>query len=839
MLKFLGKKFFNTINHGSSNKVAANKFPPMTKFLITKDYLKFLKLSKFPFSSKLFRPALTKSTNFYNYQRKNFAVPTYEEYIKNLEKNVEESQKLSAELMTHLKNINEDGMFKIIGELNKLGIPLNHLTEVKNFITKDIKKIPLTKPNSFVYFLQFLDKLGIENIEAEFSKILTEYNTMIEKGKFSLQELIMLVYAYSKYQITDSNIWNNFYKQIESNIHNLQLENITQLLMAFTMIQSLVNSKNQFLLEEEKFSKLYKEIFSEIQKKIENLTYLDTFRICISMTKRPVNVTDIPENIWKALQSNFMRDIGAFDLYQMSLILLLFCETPYLNFEIFKVVESEITKEYLENFEKLVKTEQIDPTAFMEDLSKICFGFALSRQGSQYFWNSAIKNFSKYKSNMSLLTLENLLFVSYRLIDYLPSEFKNESTSSDESVKNLMGLFNSIEEKIIIEKLIENNKVDPFNAMMPFSRFGNTNEKIWADLTKNVMSVLSKVKSINPFLLNDIIFAFSNYYMHLILARDREEYTNKNFNPSTFKDFYYLKNFKNFWNKIEELIVSLDESNLEVPHIANMIIDLSQIDLELDRAWTYLSEILKGKLEKMDTGNFVQILMGYSKRDYKDPNVWKVLQSYTITNVNEFSLDELRKIVMSFLKHKELSKDLWNLLQERFANPDILNKFTLEYFIDLQIPFAISGIHNVKIWQKFEELVFRNLKTFENDRDFFMNTLYSFSRSGRGSTHLMSKFANIIIKDINQYEIDDLGHISVCLKPSYIKNLKIDNLLNESFWHNFEKLVESKLSQGKPNSLNNLLIGMKENEYLNKNEKLIRKVEDKIAQLLKDLPKEN
>ena len=120
-----------------------------------------------------------------------------------------------------------------------------------------------------------------------------------------------------------------------------------------------------------------------------------------------------------------------------------------------------------------------------------------------------------------------------------------------------------------------------------------------------------------------------------------------------------------------------------------------------------------------------------------------------------------------------------------------------------------------------------------------MNTLYSFSRSGRGSTHLMSKFANIIIKDINQYELDDLGHISVCLKPSYIKNLKIDNLLNESFWHNFEKLVEQKLSQGKPNSLNNLLIGMKENEYLSKNEKLIRKVEDKIAQLLKDLPKEN
>lgn len=820
MFKSLGQKFYNTLTKTNSS---SNNF------------------LKFSFKLRSTFTNLSKPRIFYTLPHKNFTTPSFDEYMKTFERNMKESQRLSSDLLNHLKTINEEKIFLCIEELNKLGIRFNHLTEIKQFITNNINKIPLTKPSSLVNFFQFVDKLELENFEAEFAKILPTYNSMIERERFTTQELVMIIYAYSKYQIIDHNVWNLFFKQLDGKINTLALENITQLLLAFTMAQSLAQARNEFLIEEEKLQKIYKEIFTQINEKIHNLTYLDTFRICISMTKRPVNVTDIPQNVWTCLQQNFVKDINAFDIYQMSQILLLFCETPYLNFEIFKAVESELSKEYLENFEELVKTVQMEPTAFMEDISKICFAFALSRQGTQYFWNLALKNFIKYKSNLSLLTLENLLFVCYRLIDYLPSEFKN---NSDESMKNLFELFNIIEEKIVSERLLENNKVDPFNTMMPFARYGNTNEKIWSELTKNVMNVLSKVKAINPFLINDIIFAFSNYYTNLIIARDREEYesASKNMNTNNnnnFKDIYYLKNFQNFWNKIEDLILSLDEKTLEVPHIANMVIDLSQIDLDMNRAWKYLTEILKGKLDKFDSGNFVLILMGYSKKDYKDPNIWKVLQSYAAIHINEFSIEELRKIVLSFLKHKELNKDFWISLQERFAHPDILNKFTLEYFIDLQIPFAISGIHNEKIWHKFEELVFRNTKTFENDKDFFMNTLYSFSRCGRGSSHLWTKFANIIQKDLNNYDIDDLGHISVCLKPAYLKNLNIDNLLNDSFWQSFVKNVENKINQGKLNSLNNLLRGINENEHLNKDEKLIRLVEDKIAQLLKDLPKEN
>jgi hypothetical protein len=818
MFKLLGQNFFKTFS---------KKSPSINLF----QFSTFQKLSQ-------------SKNKFHKLTLKNFSTPSFDEYMKTFEKNMKESQRLSSELLTNLKLMNEQKITQNMECLNKLGIRFNHLTEVRNFVTTNIEKIPLTNPESLVTFFQFVDKLELENFEAEFSKILPVYSHFIEKGLFSIHELVMVIYAYSKYQIINSDVWLLFYKQLEGKIHTLPLENITQLLLAFTMAQSLAQARNEFLIEEEKLQKIYKEIFSQINEKIQNLTYLDTFRICISMTKRPVNVTDIPQNVWTQLQNNFIKDITAFDIYQMSQILLLFCETPYLNLEIFKAVESEVTKEYLENLEELIKTVQMEPTAFMEDLSKISFAFALSRQGSQYFWNLVLKTFIKYKSNMSILTLENLLFVSYRLIDYLPGEFKSQN-NHQEPMKNLYELFNHIEEKIITEKLLENNKVDPFNAMMPFARFGNTNEKIWSDLTKNVTSVLSKVKSINPFLINDIIFAFSNYYSNLIIARDREEMESMNKNNSdknmsnNFKAVYYLKNFENFWNKIEELILSLDEKALEVPHVANMIIDLSQIDLELSKAWKYLTEILKGKLEKFDQGNFVLILMGYSKKDYKDPNIWKVLQSYAATHLNEFSIEELRKIVLSFLKHKELNKEFWLKLQERFSHSEILNKFTLEYFIDLQIPFTISGIHNEKIWQKFEELVFRNLKTFENDKDFFMNTLYSFSRSGRGSVHLWTKFAQIIQKELNSYDIDDLGHISVCLRPSNLKNFQIENLLDEKFWQAFVKNVESKINSGKLNSLNNLLRGINENEYLSKDEKLVRIVEDRIAKLLKDLPREN
>lgn len=771
-----------------------------------------------------------------------------EDFLQNYEKNIKEADGIASELLISLKSQNESGIINSIEKLNKLPIRFAHLEEVKQELLNNIEKIPLTKSHSILQFIQFTDKLEVENFEEYFSKLDYKIRKFIEDKKFDLEELALLIYAYSKYQVTDKSLWKLFYNQLLSNgIENLKLESISQVLLAFTMIQSLSNNPNNTiptpsLFSEEEYHTIYNKIFIALESKISSLSFLDTFRICISLTKRPVPLNQVSENVWKALQLNFIREINTFDLYQISQILLLFCETPYLNYEVFTAVEQEINEEYLEKIDEVIKQNKVQNqgnnppsmnlTGLLEDLSKICFAFALSRQGTNYFWNNALKTFLKLEDDVSNLAVENLLFICYRLIDYLAHlQAAKGSEEPDESMKGLMQLFKIVEDKILNEKLIENNKIDPFNAMMPFARFGNVNTKIWNPLVKNLMNTLKSQTAVNPFLLNDIIFTLSNYYMNLILSRDQEVRQGKE------EENYFMKNFNSIWTKIEDLIIALDEKNVEVPHVANMIIDLSSVDLELNRAWAFLTELLKEKLNKFDVNNFVMVLMGFSKKDLKDDLLWKMFEEYTRNHINEFSLEDLRKIIISFLKHKDINKDFWQILEQRFTNENVLNKLTLEYLIDLQIPFAITGIYNEKIWNKFEEIIFRNLKVFESDKDYLMNTIYSFSRSGKGTPLLWNKFCNVVSKELNGYDIDDLGHLSICLKSEYVKKNKLDSILNEAFWNAFGKNVESKLHTAKLNSLNNLLRGIKENDLLSKNEKLVKRVENRIEELFREISK--
>lgn len=570
-------------------------------------------------------------------------------------------------------------------------------------------------------------------------------------------------------------------------------------------------------------------MISNIETKQGELSYLDTFRLCISMYHRPVEINEISQSLWNNLQNTFIKNISAFDLYQMHQIVLLFIETPYLNTDIFDAVETELTKEYLEKIQDLTKNSQFNLSQFIEDVTKVCFAFALSRKGSQYFWSLIIKLFTNHKNNISLLSLENILFISYRLIDYL-AETQSQNEEMDETMKSLFSLFELIEKKLENEKLIENNKIDPFNAMMPFSRFGNTNPKIWDGITKNILNVLNKTNQINPNLLNDVIFAFSNYYSNLIIQRDSDQSQ-----LNEIKECYFLQNFEKFWTKIESLIISCE--GYQIPHIANMIADLSLIDLELSKAWVNLSDAVKDKLKDCDTRNFVTILIGFSKKDFKDTILWNSFADYIKKHINEFTISELRVIVPSFLKNKETGKEIWKLIEDRFASEDILSKMNVQYFFDLQIAFAILGIHNDKIWQKFEEIVFKNLKLYEQDKDLLLNTLYSFSRSVKGSQLLWKKLCEILKKDFNNFNIGDLSHVAICLKSNILAQNSLDKILDKSFWDNFVKIVEDKLPNAKLNALNNLLVGMKENEFLKENKKLITSVEKKLDELMKDIRK--
>ena len=302
--------------------------------------------------------------------------------------------------------------------------------------------------NKGVQFNLFIKKVieEIENFEEYFEKLDKKIRPLIQKKEFFLQDLALIIYAYSKYQITEKSLWKTFYNYINMpEIQNLKLESISQILLAFTMIQSLSNQNPDIgqILDDQEYIDLYNKIFKVIESKISELSFLDTFRICISMTKRPLAITSVPESIWKALQLNFIKEIATFDLYQMSQILLLFCETPYLNYDVFTAVEEEVNEEYLQKIDEVIKSAQSGQAPFnivglLEDLSKIAFAFALSRQGSSFYWNNVLKTIIKLENNLSNLALENLLFVCYRLIDYLAHiQAMKGVEQPDESMKNL------------------------------------------------------------------------------------------------------------------------------------------------------------------------------------------------------------------------------------------------------------------------------------------------------------------------------------------------------------------------------------------------------------------
>lgn len=571
-----------------------------------------------------------------------------EEFFKNYEKNVKEAESIANSLIESINSLNESEIMNNMEKLNNLPLRYSGFEELKSAVLNKFEQIPLQNAKTIINFIQLCDKLEIENFEELFAKIEFKIGKAFEAGKFELKDLAMLIYAYSKYQITDKNIWRSFYSKIIGNVNIFSLETTSQILLAFSMLQTFVESKKIEIFSNEEYGALYKEIFKNIENKINELTYLDTFRICISMTKRPVGIMDVSQNVWRALQQNFKKDITAFDLYQTSQIVLLFCETPYLDLEIFKVVEEELTKEYIEKIDEISKTPDFNTVGLIDDMSKICFSFALSRQGSQFFWNKALQAFIKLEDKMSNIALENILFITYRLIDYLSHlQAVKGVAEPDESMKSLMTLFNKIEERIVKNKLVENNLIDPFNTMMPLSRLGNINSQIWNPLIKNLMNVLNKAKSVNPFLLNDLVFALSNYYMNLILQKDQGS-------KEDYKNCYYLNNLKNIWTKIEDLIINVDEKTLEAPHLGNIIIDLSSVDLELPRAWAYLTEKVIEKMNEFDANSFVMVLMGISKKDIKNPELWKLLENFVRTHINEFSIEDLRKVMMSFLKHKEV-----------------------------------------------------------------------------------------------------------------------------------------------------------------------------------------
>lgn len=754
----------------------------------------------------------------------------YQKFANEYEQNLKKINDLIEQLLGEVKKGNEENIFNIIRQLNSFPIRYGQFIELKEFILNNIASLPLTKKENFIEFLTFYDKFDLENYEEFFSKILQAYENKI--NYFSPEELVVLIYSLSKFRIYKKELWTNLLKIISTQTSDLQTQSLTKLFLGLSMLKV---SEPDFFPQNSAEEKIFENILVHVAKKASELNSQDVFRVCISLTKKPITLQQVPENLWAKLQEIFTKNLTEYDLYQISQILLLFCETTFVSDSLFTPVESDIISNYFDKITELksIPEDQINLTSILEDLCKINFSFALTIKGSLNFWNMFFKTCLVLSKFLSISSIESLHFIIYRSVDYFSRHFAYDNLNKnllDEVYRNMDELSGIIQKKLLEEKLLERNELDPFNMMMPYARMSNTNYKIWNYISTNILTVLSNPKfPMNPFLLSDLTYAFASHNSSLI-AENEASIENEKKNSENYVNSFYIQNLQKIWETIENHILQFS-AYLDVPYLTNMIVDLSQINVELKKSWSLLVDQIRENMNKgnFDIDNFILVLIGLKRKNYQDKNLWIDVENFMEKNIKKFDIDQLKKITVALVKANDTdAQNIYGLIANRFCDKDIIDCYNFENFVDLQIPFALIGIGNDKIWNKFEEILFKNYDTVKENKPLLLSTLYSFSRLIKGSSLVWNKFAQTLVEKLNEMDIDDLGHVGICLRDNIVKKYNLTKILNEDFWNRFINIVDKDINNASAITCNNLLIVFKENEIIKSNTKITKKIQDRL-----------
>lgn len=745
----------------------------------------------------------------------------------------------------NLKNILEYSTLKnkdnIINSLNNLllcPIKIPHENEsTKSIVNLIINRYELLFKNCIaiddsrilILILKFIDILEldpqiireifnnscnkIEKFDLYLTITILDYSNNYLKDDFTY-----LCYFLSKYQISNKLIWNKYELFILSDKNkniDYNIAEFSRLILAFSTIS---NPSSNLIFTKD----LYKFLISRIEEKIDNISSLDTFRLCMSLNKKTINYSKniVSQKVFNHLQVTFLNNLYKYDLYQMSNILILLAEYSYIDEFSFKKIENEVLEEYINKVEtikdlklsinnSITKIDYLDfnNISYLEDLSLLCFSLATSKAGSETFWNKILmliqnKVMNNY-NNLTEAALENYIFCCYRIIDASVSE------TLKLNIERVLKIFENI---IIEKKLLKNNIINPFNTMMPFSRINNYNQLIWDEITKNILEVMNNEKfKPNIYVLSDIASAFCNY----------------NINESYNNTFYSL-NFNKFWNRYSKLFEKIKEEEMYNTNIlSNLILELSQLSKKkleetniseiILSAWNKINKavehcliesIKKIKLNKNSIDNFncynifntfsySLLTIGYSNYGFNNLNkeLYNSLLKYFILNKNKFDIIELKRIGLCFFTSIE-SKEFWNNYEEALIkiindNPNNI-RIPLDFVSDMQIPFILVNVSNKTIWKKFAECFLINKKLIENNIEFLMNSIYAFPRSKAIESEVFYiTVIDILTKKLNKlndlnkqnnliFDLNDLIHIGLSFDSKlFSSNSKLFNLIFE------------------------------------------------------------
>ncbi len=658
---------------------------------------------------------------------------TYKDVLKDYQENKQKVGELinnfNKELNSNLMS-NEDKLFSKLEEINSFPVSLYEFQEFRQKLVENIPNFNLKRNNSINTLFSLLEKLEVdENLDKTLSLLSGKIYDNIKT--YDPETISVVIYTYSKGRTKDQNLWNLFENIVLDKLTQFDLRQLSQILISFTMTVH-------------RSTELYTKMVKHIEKNLVGLTHLDNSRICFSLTRGIVPLRHVSEETYKKLQDNFTDNVSQFNLFQISKILLLFSEVPIYNKNLFSNAEMEISKEYLNQIDEILR-ENSDGTnlkAFLDDLTSSMLTFSIKRKGSKFFWTSYLKCIIRLKDHITIESLENLLFITVQV-----AEMNNiYDITKDADMNNVIEM---LQTKIIKENLLKENKINPFNLMMCLSTLRIGNNELWGDLLVNVLKAVKHENfKVNAFIISDLAYAFGTYETALI----------NNSKPHEL----YEKNRDELWNFAEKHFNSLKPEDFDVLQIANIAWYFSQIGFGNNTTWDNIQKLTFVHLNNFDQYNYLLLCMGLSTMDINNTELWRKLEEKGLSMINNFSLEDLRKLIFSFIKVKECKK-IWENIGEVLASDRIMAEFNLGNFFDLQLPLAVTEVKNPKIWQKFEEIVFKNMNVFESDNDALMNTVYSFSKVGKGTPLLWNKFTEIVRNRLDTYDAEDLGHVAICM----------------------------------------------------------------------------
>lgn len=669
-------------------------------------------------------------------------------------------------------------------------------------LSNSYQKLVIDSEKDLFLLLQILDLIELNGVSIQLIDfILGPDNHKFVNEQSNPEFISFILYFISKTQYENcQDIVNLIVSLINNDSFKFTADQASKTLVAMSVLKA---SSNQNLgISQNVFSK----IISHFERKISDLGYLDAFRICMAISKKTVDSSLISQRLWNEIQKSAVTNINKYSLYMISNILVCLCEYSFVDSHTFNKIQREVVESYINKIPEISKInkqingndekQDFDYQGFIDDLSLICFSFGLNKAGSGNYWSKILEFVRAKKKFISEPALENFFFCAYRIVD---SPAIAEGNLADELNELLKMLSDLLEERELLSK----NVVNPFNVMMPLCRFNFFNTKIWNDLTKNVMDALSNPKfSANSYVLSDIAYAFGTYNSFLIQQQSSNS-------KDSFPNDYYSLNKEKFWKTVEAQFLNC--TGFSSASLSNIALDLTQVDLKLEGIWSVVtSKVLEGFRSndpelKFDNYSYCLVLLAYSRLGLDNiPNeVHFELSNYFMKNSENFSLDELKKISMCFMRSTK-EYNIWAKYEEVFLSQlskiKDPNLITYDFVADLQIPFAIVGIKNPLIWKKFAEVALRNINRLNDDLEFLMNALFAFSKAQCVSSEIFwNKIFELVSKNIQSFEIEDLCHVAVCLDEKlFLWDQKLHKIIFESkdakiFWNKLAAEIYKKI----------------------------------------------